>query len=216
MTKHDVLDICNLDTSKDYKCEIKEIQNEMIICEILEEMQINSESNVKVTVFQGLPKVDKMELIIQKAVELGVTDITPLEMKRCVVKLIEKDKLKKIERWQKISEVAAKQSGRNIIPQINKVTNIKELKQIFEKYDVILVAYENEKENTIKKELKKLKNGEELKIAIVIGPEGGIEPQEIELLKGYGAKTISLGKRILRTETASLNILSVIMYELEL
>lgn len=138
-------------------------------------------------------------------------------MERCVVKLNDKDKIKKKDRWQKISEVAAKQSGRNIIPEIKDVESIKEICQNFDKYDKILVAYEKEKENSLKHELKKLKEKgkKELKIGVLIGPEGGIAQEEIEILKDNNAKIITLGKRILRTETVALNVLSNIMYELE-
>ena len=141
-------------------------------------------------------------------------------MKRCVVKLNEKDKRKKIERWQKISEVAAKQCGRDIIPQINNVINISNICDLIETYDVIIVAYENEKENTLKQQINEIKqqmdpNTKKMKIGIVIGPEGGLEEKDVEILKQNGAKVITLGKRILRTETVALNILSIIMYELE-
>ena len=146
----DDIEICNVDLHKDYICKIDEIQNEYIACKIIKEIEEKVESNIKVTIFQGLPKADKMELVIQKSVELGVYDITPVEMKRCVVKLNPKDKMKKIQRWQKISEVAAKQSGRSTIPQINDVINVKEICNMSDKYDILLVAYENEKENTLK------------------------------------------------------------------
>lgn len=182
----DKLTICNTCNRKDYVCEILKIDEEYIECEIKEELENNVESNIKVTIMQGLPKADKMELIIQKSVELGVYDITPVEMKRCVVKLNEKDKQKKIQRWQKIAEVAAKQCGRNIIPNINSVINIKNICNSIEEYDIVLIAYENEKEVTIKQELKKIKekyNKEEIKIAVIIGPEGGITPDEVTLLQ---------------------------------
>ena len=158
-----------------------------------------------------------MELVIQKSVELGVYDITPVEMKRCVVKLNEKDKIKKIQRWQKISEGAAKQSGRDRIPRINPIINIKNLCENMKEYDLVLVAYENEKVNTLKQELKKIKQdaNKEMKIAIVIGPEGGIDKEEIAKFEEYHAKIITLGNRILRTETVALNMLSIIMYELD-
>lgn len=212
------LTICNTDNRKDYLCEILKIEEDYIECKIKEKLANDVESNVRVTIMQGLPKADKMELIIQKSVELGGYDITPIEMKRCVVKLNEKDKQKKIQRWQKISEVAAKQCGRNIIPNINSVINIKNVCNSIEEYDIVLVAYENEKEVTIKQELKKIKekyNKEEIKIAVIIGPEGGIAPEEVKILQANGAIPITLGKRILRTETVALNVLSVIMYELE-
>lgn len=213
----DQLTICNVDIAKDYLCEIIKFEEAEIKCNIVEELETNSESGIKVTIFQGLPKADKMELIIQKAVELGVYDITPVEMKRCVVKLTDKDKMKKLQRWQKIAEVAAKQSGRNRIPKINEVISIKNICNLCAEYDIVIVAYENEKENRLKYELEKLKLNQEdaLKIAILIGPEGGIDEAEINLLKEKGAKIVTLGERILRTETVALNVLSIIMYEFE-
>lgn len=216
----DEITICNENTKQDYLCKITNIEENEITCKILKKLETNVESNIEVSIFQGLPKSDKMELIIQKSVELGVQDITPIEMKRCVVKLKEKDKTKKIERWQKISEVAAKQCGRNYIPKINNIENLKEISEKIKDYDAVLVAYEEEKENTLKNELKLLKkdnkeNNKKIKIAIVIGPEGGMDKEEINALEKNGAKIITLGKRILRTETVALNILSIIMYELE-
>ncbi len=137
-------------------------------------------------------------------------------MKRCVVKLDEKSKEKKILRWQKISEVASKQCGRDIIPEINNVINIKNICNIISKYDIVLLAYENEKINTLKNELLKIKNiNKSLKIGIIIGPEGGIEKEEVDTLKESGAKVITLGNRILRTETVAFVLISIIMYELE-
>lgn len=216
----DILTICNAQNGKDYLGEISKITDKEIECKINEELLNNVESNIKVTIMQGLPKSDKMELIIQKSVELGVFDITPIEMKRCVVKLNEKDKQKKITRWQKISEVASKQCGRNIIPKINPVTNIKNICNLIKEYDIVLVAYENESKTTIKEKLKQIKQSYDarktIKIAIIIGPEGGIDEDEIKLLEENGAKLITLGKRILRTETVALNVLSIIIYELEI
>lgn len=171
----DELQICNSQTGENFLCNIDKINDETIECNIKQEIKEKVESNIKITIFQGLPKADKMEYIIQKSVELGVYDITPVEMKRCVVKLNEKDKNKKIERWQKISEVAAKQCGRDIIPQIKNIINIKNLCNLIEKYDIVLVAYENEKEITLKEQLKEIKekinsenNENKIKIGIVI------------------------------------------------
>lgn len=213
----DKITICDTSKEQDYLCKIDKIEEKSIDCNIIEKLENNTESNVKVTIFQGLPKADKLELVIQKSVELGAYNITPLQMKRCVVKLNEKDKLKKIQRWQKISEVAAKQCGRNIIPKINNIVNVKEVCNLCNEYDIVLIAYENEKENTLKKELKNLKklDKEEIKVAVIIGPEGGIAPEEIEMFEENGAKIITLGNRILRTETVALSVLSIIMYELE-
>lgn len=215
----DELQICNSQNGKNFLCEIDNLEEEKIICQIKEKIQEQVESNIEVTIFQGLPKADKMEYIIQKSVELGVYDITPVEMKRCVVKLNEKDKSKKIERWQKISEVAAKQCGRDIIPQINNIINIKNICNLIQKYDMVLVAYENEEKNTLKEQLENIKkqnnSKSKVKIGIIIGPEGGLEEKDVETLKENGAKVITLGRRILRTETVALNVLSIIMYELE-
>lgn len=211
----DCIEICNKENSQNFLCEIQEIENNKIKCKIIEEINKRAESNVKITVFQGLPKADKMELIIQKSVELGVYEITPLAMKRCVVKLNSKDENKKIERWQKISEVAAKQSGRNIVPKINKVIKIDELCKLCKEFDIVLLAYEKEKENSLKNELKKINKKDNIKIAIIIGPEGGFEEEEVEILKQNNGKIVTLGNRILRTETVALNMISVIMYELE-
>ena len=213
----DKLTICNQDTLEDYLCQIEQYQENEIECKILEKLETNAESKAKITIFQGLPKADKMEFIIQKAVELGVYGITPVEMKRCVVKLTDKDKIKKIQRWQKIAEVAAKQSGRNIIPKINEIISMKNICNLCQEYDIVIVAYEKEKENKLKQELEKLKLKEtrNLKVAVVIGPEGGIDLEEIQMLKEKGAKIVTLGNRILRTETVALNILSIISYELE-
>ena len=209
--------ICNIENGQDYLCEITKINEESIDCKIEQQLENNVEANIEVTIMQGLPKSDKMELIIQKSVELGVLDIIPIEMKRCVVKLNEKEKVKKIQRWQKISEVAAKQCGRNRIPMIHPIINLKNICLLLKEYDIVLIAYENEKENTLKQQLTNIKKEgkEKTKIAILVGPEGGIAKEEVELLQKEGAISITLGKRILRTETVALNVLSVVMYELE-
>lgn len=212
----DKIEICNQENGQNYMCEIEQLNEKNIICKILEKVESKSESKIHIDIYQGLPKADKMELIIQKSVELGVNQIIPTNMKRCIVKIESKEEHKKIERWQKISEVAAKQSGRDIIPKVNNITNIKNICENCNQYDILIVAYEEEKENTLKQELKQIKDlKQELNIGIIIGPEGGIDKEEIELLKDAGAKIVTLGERILRTETVALNMLSVIMYELE-
>ncbi len=211
----DKIEICDTLHEQNYYCQIQEVQKEFIKTTILEKLATSSESNVKVTIFQGIPKAEKMEWIIQKSVELGVYDMVPVAMKRCVVKLKEKETDKKIQRWQKISEVAAKQCGRNRIPPIHPVMKSEDISELFMQYDVILVAYEEEKINTLKQELLKLKQNEEIKIAIVIGPEGGLDSKEVNEWIQKGAKVVTLGKRILRTETVALQCLSIIMYELE-
>lgn len=219
MKEKDKLQICIMPINEkeeqgtDTTCEISEINDEYVLCNILKYEQSNVESKIHVTIFQGIPKSNKMELIIQKSVELGAYDIYPVEMKRCVVKLKEQDERKKNIRWQKISEVASKQSGRNIIPQIHNCIKITDICKLVDNYDKIIVAYEEEKNQSLKSELKSLK--EKNKIAIVIGPEGGIDHTEIEMLKKAGASIVTLGNRILRTETIALNVLSNVMYEFD-
>ena len=212
----DQIKICNEDTSENYNCSIKQIEKDEIICEIKEKVTSQVESNVEITIFQGLPKADKMELIIQKSTELGASRFVPVALNRCIVKLSGKDAQKKIERWQKISEVAAKQCGRDLIPKIENIENIEEVKNQIPDFDLFFVAYEQEKNVYLKQVLQEVdKNKEKIKIAFLIGPEGGLEEKEIEQMKNAGAKIISLGNRILRTETVALSVTSIIMYELE-
>jgi len=211
----DELNICNSTTSDNFLCKIIEINKESIICDIIERIENKSDNSPNITIFQGLPKADKMELIIQKCTELGVNEFVPLQMERCVVKLDSKNEAKKIERWQKIAETAAKQCGRNNIPKVENLINIKKLCNLLDKYDIVLVAYEQEKEKTLKIKLKDIKDKKNINIAVVIGPEGGIEASEIEELKDSGAEIITLGERILRTETVGIAMASIIMYELE-
>ena len=199
----DKINICNSDTQKNYECVIKNIEENKIVCKILDEVKSLAESNLNITIFQGLPKSDKMELIIQKATELGVKTIVPVITKRTVIKLKDKDKQNKVDRWRKIAEVAAKQSGRDIIPTIENIINIADIK--FDEFDKIFVLYENEEKISIKDEIEQLKNDnkEELNIGIVIGPEGGFAESEIEQLRlNQNVSVVTLGKRILRTETA--------------
>lgn len=211
----DKINICNSDTQKNYECVIKNIEENKIVCKILYEVKSLAESNINITIFQGLPKADKMELIIQKATELGVKIIVPVITKRTVIKLKDKDKQNKVDRWQKIAEVAAKQSGRDIIPTIENIINIANIK--FDEFDKIFVLYENEEKISIKDEIEQLKNDnkEELNIGIVIGPEGGFAENEIEQLRlNQNVSVVTLGKRILRTETVALVVSGILMYEL--
>ena len=212
----DNIEVCNKDTGENYNCEISSVLNNCIECKILNKIDINTEGNVKIDVYQGLPKFDKMELIIQKGTELGATNFIPVKFNRCIVKLDEKDEDKKINRWQKIAEVASKQSGRDIVPNIQKIVGVKDISDIINKYDIVLLAYELERTNYIKDELIKIKAlNKNYNIAIIIGPEGGIEEKEVDLLKNSGSKVVTLGKRILRTETVCMQMISIIMYELE-
>lgn len=207
----DILDIVS-DKVK-YRAEIVEISSTKIKCAILEKSE-NIDQKVNLTIFQGLAKADKIEYIIQKCTELGVYEIVPTEMKRCVVKLDEKDKNKKIERWQKIAEVAAKQSLRNDILIIEKIQSFKEMLSSFKNYDLVILAYEKEHNIKLKDVLRNIDNDIH-NIAVIIGPEGGFDADEVMALVDNNAKAISLGKRILRTETAPIAISAMIMYELD-
>lgn len=164
--------------------------------------------------YQGLPKKDKLEWIIQKSVELGVGGITPVSMKRSVVKLDQKAATKKVLRWQNIADAAAKQSKRGVQPEVCMPLGLKALKEELASYDMLIVPYENADGMGYTREvLSEVKNCD--RIGVVIGPEGGFEPEEVELLKSIGAKVITLGKRILRTETAGLSVLSYLMIDME-
>ena len=210
------LTICDKDVNKSYVAEINNINKEYVECTIVNEIKETTESNVNIDLYQGLPKSDKMEYIIQKTIEIGVGNIYPVTFERCVVKLDKKTEEKKLERWKKIAEAAAKQSKRDVISNIENVINIENICQNIKKYDIILLAYENEQNNTLKYELQKLDRDKKLSIGVIIGPEGGLSEKEVEKLIIAGAKCVSLGKRILRTETASLVMLSDIIYEFEL
>lgn len=196
-------------------CQIETIDNDQITTPIIEEDYQNTELPLQIHLFQGLPKSDKMELIIQKAVELGVYSITPIEMKRCIVKLDDKKKKSKQMRWQAISESAAKQSKRNTIPEINEIVSYKAALAVAKELDLLLVPYENEDGILSTKEaLTALKNAKS--VGIIIGPEGGFDDAEIEQAKDAGGKTISLGKRILRTETAAITAVGMCMLYTEM
>ncbi len=210
MKNGEKLYINNKENEEKFLAEIENIQKDEVNCLLLDKVD-SVESDIKVTLFQGMPKADKMEYIIQKAIELGIYEIVPVEMKNCIFKL--KDN-KKIERWQAIAESAAKQSKRNIIPKIRNAEKISDVKNEIKDYDLVLIAYEDENKTTLKQVLKNRNNLSN--IAIIIGPEGGIDKSEVDELTQNGAISASLGKRILRTETASVVLLSMILYEYEL
>jgi len=209
------IQICNEETSENYICQIENYDKEQIICDIVEKVESKTESNIELDIYQGLPKSDKMELIIQKTIEIGARKIVPIQMERCIVKISNKDANKKIDRWQKIAEVAAKQSKRDIIPKIEEVKDIEYVSENINEYDIFLVLYEDEKNVKIKQALKNISLKDRIKIGILIGPEGGIDTKEIKLLEENDAKIVSLGNRILRTETAPIVASSIILYELE-
>lgn len=179
----------------------------------LEKISENTESKIKIHLLQCLAKGEKMDLIVQKAVELGVYDITLVNSKRCIVKIDEKKESKKIERLQKISYEASKQSKRLIVPKINELIQIKDIIN-FVGDNYLLVAYEEDKNISLRDVIMKIKTENSGKdIFILIGSEGGFEREEVEFLINNGAFSIGLGARILRTETAGINLLSILQYE---
>lgn len=188
-------------------------------CEIIESRESETELPVKIVLYQGLPKKDKLELIIQKAVELGAFEIVPVAMKRSIAKIEDdKSEKKKMQRWQEIARAAAKQSERGIIPQVGKCLTFKQaLQRCTEDKALVCVAYENARGMSSLAEfaqaVKEAPKG--ATIAVFVGPEGGFEESEVEMVKENGGLSVSLGKRILRTETAGLTLLSILMYELE-
>lgn len=200
--------------NKKYLCEIASMTSDEVCVRIKEELASDTELPSKIYLFQGLPKSDKMELIVQKAVELGSYEIIPVATKRAVVKLDDKKAAKKVERWNSISEGGAKQSGRNVIPEVKQVMSYKEAIQYAGSLDIILIPYElAEGMEETRQIIESILPGQS--VGIFIGPEGGFETQEVEYAIENGAKAITLGKRILRTETAGLTTLSILMYHLE-
>ena len=199
---------------RDYFGRIIQIDKEAVIVQVENSWNSYVELPAKLYLFQGLPKADKMELIIQKAVELGAFSIIPVETKRCVVKLDAKKAAKKVARWQQIAESAAKQSKRMLIPEIHEVMTYKQALEFAKQLDVKLIPYELAKGMKETREiLGEIKPGQS--IGIFIGPEGGFEEEEVAKALEAGAHAITLGRRILRTETAGLAILSVLMFQLE-
>jgi 16S rRNA (uracil1498-N3)-methyltransferase len=196
-------------------CRIDAFFEDAVSLEILEEDYTDTELPVKIYLFQGLPKGDKMEYIIQKCVELGVYSVIPVEMNHCIVKLDAKKAKSKRERWQSISESAAKQSKRNIIPEVMDVSSFDKALGIAKTLDLILVPYENKE--GMKSTAQALENLKDIKsVGIFIGPEGGFEKKEIEKAIAADAKIISLGKRILRTETAAITAVAMCMLNIEM
>lgn len=199
---------------KEYHCVIEAIDGGEVLLHILYAQEPDYELPSRIYLFQGLPKADKMELIIQKAVELGAYEIIPVETKRCVVRLDKKKAEKKTARWQQIAESAAKQSKRMLVPEIHSVMSYKEALDYAEKLDVLLIPYElADKMAETKAVLDMIQKGQS--VGIFIGPEGGFEEEEVRAAVSKGAAPVTLGRRILRTETAGLAVLSILMFQLE-
>ncbi len=201
--------------SASHLCSIESLTDSQVVAVITKENYQDTSLPISITLFQGLPKSDKLELIIQKAVELGVNEVAPVQMERCVVKLDGKKQDGKVARWQAIAESAAKQSKRTSVPTIYAPLTYKQMLEKVKTYDHFIVPYESENGMTSTIDaLSKIKSGQN--IGVLIGPEGGFSDKEIALVKECGANAISLGKRILRTETASITALSMLMLYAEM
>lgn len=199
-------------SGQDFYCAIAEVADAFVQADILNEAA-STELPSKIYLFQALPKGDRMEYVIQKAVELGVYEIIPVAMKYCVVKLDEKKAANKVKRWQAISESAAKQSKRSLIPQIHPVMSFKEAVSYARTCDLCLVPYENERGMAATAQaLEKVVPGKS--VSVLIGPEGGFADEEIAAVRG-DMEVLSLGKRILRTDTAAICTMSMLMLALE-
>lgn len=199
---------------KEYRCGIETFTEKEVICTLRFIKEDGVELPSRIYLFQGLPKADKMELIVQKAVELGVHEVIPVAARRCVVRLDAKKAAGRVGRWQGIAEAAAKQSKRGIIPNVHPVMDMREAVDYARSMDVKLIPYELAEDMRHTKDIiEKIQPGED--IAVFIGPEGGFEQSEIEAALEAGIEPVTLGRRILRTETAGLTVLSWLMYHLE-
>ncbi|CEP79493.1 16S rRNA (uracil(1498)-N(3))-methyltransferase [Paraclostridium sordellii] len=204
------LEICDNDNNE-YICEITNIDKSEVQLNIIDKVDIKRESDLKIKVYQGLPKGPKMEIILQKLTEVGVDEIILVQTKRTVVKVEDKKEDKKIERWERIIYEAAKQSKRGKIPKLKGILSFKEALSDMYKNDLNIAPYENERTKSIKQAIK----GQDINnIGIFVGPEGGFEDTEIKAIEDIGGQAVSLGPRILRTETASLVASSIVLYEL--
>lgn len=208
--ENDKLEVCDMDNNE-YIGQIKEINKDNILLDIIEKVNIKRESSLKVKLYQGMPKGTKMELILQKLTEIGVDEIVLVQTKRSVTKIDNKKEDKKIERWERIIYEAAKQSKRGKIPTLTGVLTFNEALEDMKNNDLNLCPYENERTVVIKEAIK----GKQINnIGIFVGPEGGFEEEEIEKIQNINGQVVSLGPRILRTETASVVASSIVLYEL--
>lgn len=215
MKEGEELSVGNGEDENEYRCMIDRFEDDKVYCKLMFVKEANVELPAKVTLYQCLPKADKMELIIQKCVELGVSEIVPVASKRCVVKLDDKKSVSKITRWQGIAEAAGKQSKRAYVPLIGQVLSYKDALKDAKKCDVMIIPYElSEDVDSTKKIFENIKPGQS--VAVLIGPEGGFEEEEVASAKEAGFTPISLGKRILRTETAGMAVMAWLTYCLEI
>ena len=209
------LNVSNGQDGREYRCAIEAFTEAGVLCQLRFIKEDAVELPSRVILFQGLPKADKMELIVQKAVELGASEIVPVATRRCVVKLDDKKAAGKITRWQGIAEAAAKQSKRGIIPRVSGVVSFTQAVERAKEMDLRLIPYELAENMDYTRKLMEEEVRQGQNIAVFIGTEGGFEEEEIRLAQENGIEPISLGRRILRTETAGLTVLGWLMYQLE-
>ena len=213
MAKGEHITVCDMQCNE-YDCVLAEFNADNVVAEIISTRKIDNEPSIKVFLFQALPKGDKLDTVIQKAVECGVYEITPFESERCVVKVKADAEAKKTERRNRISLEAAKQCGRGYVPVVNTTVDFKTAVERACTCDLKIFCYEGEEEHLLKTLLQNRGNAQSA--AVFIGSEGGFSRDEVEYVLNTGMKPVSLGKRILRTETASSFVLSCIAYETEL
>ena len=206
MKKGDELVLCDGEGNF-HEAVIAKLDEKSVEAEIIRSYTAETEPKIKITLYQGVPKNPKLETIVQKATEVGVVRVVPVDTVRAVAKI---DKEAKIDRLRKIAKEAAKQSKRAIVPEVSSVRSFKDAIDEASEADIKIIAYENEKEVSVKETLQK---ADGTSVALIIGPEGGFEEKEIEYAKSMGITSVSLGKRILRTETAGLCVSAVILYE---
>lgn len=215
MKEEDLLEVCD-NKDNEYVAKIINLDKKEITLDIVEKKEIKRESEVKVNLFQGYPKGAKFELIIQKLTEIGVCNITPIITSRVIIKALKEKEAKKFDRWEKIIYEASKQSKRGVIPKLNGFLSLKEMIDKTKEDDLKIVFYENEDDLNLKDIIKKIDKENIKNISIVIGPEGGFKEDEIDILKESNYYISTLGKRILRTETASIVAASLILYEFDI
>ncbi|CDF58073.1 16S rRNA (uracil(1498)-N(3))-methyltransferase [Thermobrachium celere] len=211
LRKDDIIQVCDGHLNE-YICSIQEINKNNVVCLVKEKFKNENESDVSITLFQGLPKAQKMELIIQKGVEIGIKEFIPVITERVVVKTEGKDLKNKLERWNRIAYEASKQSNRGIVPEVKDIIDFKEALELLKEFDAVFVPYEKERSMGFKKALKDKKDIKN--VAVVIGPEGGFSEEEVKIFEENGFVLVTLGPRILRTETAGLVASTIILYEL--
>jgi 16S rRNA (uracil1498-N3)-methyltransferase len=212
LKKGDLITVSTGD-GQDYQIKLVDFLADRITGKVIKKEKNSNEPGLKITLGQAIPKKNNLKLVIEKATEIGVNSIIPLITERTIVKLDDNRQKKRVERWQRIAEEAAKQSGRGIIPEIREILTLRELTGIKDDYDLIIIFWEEEKANFLKDTLDQIKDKEIERVLLIIGPEGGFAEEEVKIIKDMGGYVCSLGPRILRTETAGIVVLTILLYD---